>query len=168
MARFFVATALAAERVTVEVFVGTEFRGADFRVVASFAFIGLETGVPTRFATNFLAASFLAVAVLAPAIFPAALRLVAAFRAAGRGGASFRTTPFAAARIVLAATVFDLEAFDLEARIAVAFGRATLTSPRVARPDGRAFAAAAFTVGRRVDLLRGLEAMGSTLVTVAT
>src|SRR6202011_859209 len=56
--------------------------------------------------------------------------------------------------------------FGFGARVGAALGRATLTSPRIARPDDRAFAAA-FTVGRRVGLLREVEAMGTTLVTVA-
>jgi hypothetical protein len=49
---------------------------------------------------------------------------------------------------------------------AEAFGGDTLTSPRMGRTGFRAFVTAAFTVGRRVDLLREVEAMGTTLGTV--
>jgi hypothetical protein len=130
---------------------------------------------------DFLAAIFLAVGVLAPlavfwaplltdavlteavltdAALPAGLRLTATFRAA-----IFSVRPFG----------FPVRACDFAVPPRALFGFAdagftweTFTSPRMARPDGRAFAAAAFAVGRRIGLLRGVEAMGNALVTVAT
>lgn len=58
--------------------------------------------------------------------------------------------------------------FGLADRTDAAFGRETLTRPRMARPRVPAFTAAALIVGRRFGLLREVEAMGITLVTVAT
>jgi hypothetical protein len=120
--------------------------------------------------TDFLAAIFPAVGVLAPlAVFCApilteAVLTVAVLTAGFRLTATFR------------AAIFSLRPFGARAfapRGLFAFADAvltweTFTSPRMARPAGRVFAAAAFAVGRRIGLLRGVEAMGNALVTVAT
>jgi hypothetical protein len=125
---------------------------------------------------DFLAAIFLAVGVLAPlavfwaplltdavltdAALPAGLRLTATFPAA-----IFSVRPFG---FPVRACDFAVPPRALFSFADAGFTWETFTSPRMAGPDGRAFAAAAFAVGRRIGLLRGVEAMGNALVTVAT
>jgi hypothetical protein len=62
--------------------------------------------------------------------------------------------------------------FGLAVRAGAALAAETLTNPRavpfVAVPVARRTVAAAFAAGRRFCLLRGVVAMGTTLVTVAT
>jgi hypothetical protein len=108
------------------------------------------------FATIFLAAIFLAVLVFERLTLPAMAFFAAAFFA---GPCAFRTATFTARF----APVRPL--LGLAAPAAAAFGRETLTNPRIARPGGRAFTTA-FTCGRRVGLLRGVDGMGTSLVTV--
>jgi hypothetical protein len=135
------------------VFAGTPraagFLTAEFLEGGVFAFTVLETA--------FRAVSFLVVAVPVPLTFLD----VVDFRVA----ATAWVATFAAPRFGLAAVARAVFGFAI--RAGVAFGRTTFTSPRIARPGDRAFATA-FTVGRRVGLLREVEAMGTTLVTVAT
>ena len=110
---------------------------------------------------GFFAAIFLAVAVLVLAGFLAEVPVATLFR-----GVSFAARCVvldAALAIALGAT-----ARTFFAAAEAAFGRETLTSPRMGRPGFRAFPTAALAVGLRVGLLRGVEAMGATLGTVET
>lgn len=161
-AAIFVATPLAAGCLTAEFFVAENFtvgfREADFLIAPAFGFMFFDTA--------FLAVIFLAASVLALAGFPMEVLAVAAFRACNRDGVVFRIAALVASCVVLAAP--DRVVFGFVVRAGGAFARETLTSPRMARPGGRTFAAAAFSGGRRIGLLRGVEAMGPTLVTVAT
>jgi len=116
-------------------------------------------------ALDCFAASFLAVAAPAPLAFRAVSLAVPGLRAGDRDAVAFWVAPFIAARLVPEPPVRAV--FGLVLWSGVAFGRETLTRPRMARPDDRPFAAA-FTVARRVDLLCEVEAMGTTLVTVVT
>jgi hypothetical protein len=136
----------------------TGFRAPDFLTVAAVALVSR--------AMTFPAASFLAVAVAVPAGLLAVTRAVFAFRADNRDGKIFRIAAFVASRF--AVVVPARAVFGFLAGTRGVFAAVTLTRPRMARPDDRAFDAAAVVVGRRVDLLRGVEAMGTTLVTVAT
>jgi hypothetical protein len=97
--------------------------------------------------------------------FRAVALAVVGFRAGDRGDATFCLTPFVDARLVPESPVRAV--FGFAPRFWAAFGWETLTRPRIARADDRPFAAA-FTAERRSDLLCEVEAMGTSLVTVAT
>src|SRR4029079_16062325 len=86
------------------------------------------------------------------------------FRAAAglRGATAARVATLVVARLVPAA--LSRAVFGFATRTGAAFGRATFTSSRMVR----AAFAVAFGTGRRFGLLREVEAMGTTLVTVAT
>jgi hypothetical protein len=144
-------------------FVATVALPADFRATGFWAADFLATAVfdlVSRTA-DCLAASFLAVAVALPLDFPA----VTGLRGDEREAATFCVAAFVAWRFV--PELPPRAAFGFAPRSWAAFGRDTLTSPRMARPDDRPFAAA-FAVARRVDLLCKVEAIGTTLVTVVT
>jgi hypothetical protein len=64
--------------------------------------------------------------------------------------------------------VLGLARAGFVARLDATLGRATLTRPRAAAAGFRAFARVAFAAGRRVALLRLVEAMASTFGTVET
>jgi hypothetical protein len=147
-AAFFGTTPRATGRVPRAAFGATSFATGLCLAETSVEPPFLETAVVGCFATRFLAAPFMSVA-LAPALMPAA------FPGCDRVAAALGPPRFFFAVVALAA------------RVGAVFTRVTLTSPRMARADGRAFADAAFDVGRRVGLLRGVEAMGTALVTVA-
>jgi hypothetical protein len=124
------------------------------RVVAGFFVTALVR------VTAFLAAIFLSETALAG--FLGEVLAVEALRA------GVREVWAVALSFVLPATalvVFSPAVFGLVVAVA---GRDTLTSPRMGRSRFRAFAAVAFIDGRRVDLLREVEAMGTTLGTVET
>jgi len=137
-ADFTVAAAVPAD------FLALGFAAADFRLVPVFDFVSLVLGC---FAANFRAVVLVGVG----------------FRADDRDDAAFWVVPFAAGRFVPEPP--DRAVFGLASW--ATFGRETFTRPRMARPADRPFAAA-FAVARRVDLLCGVEAMGTTLVTVVT
>jgi hypothetical protein len=108
----------------------------------------------TDFETGRFAVSFLAVVVLFA--FLTAIPPDAGFRAGVRD-AAFRA--MALAVLGLARAVFAT-------RLDATFGRVALTRPRAATAGFRAFARVAFAAGRRVGLLRLVEAMASALGTV--
>jgi len=141
---FFVATAFAAG------FLAVDFAAAaGFLAGAAFLAVDFLTEAGFRTAAVFLAAIFRALA-------DRAVFLAVALRAAvARVGVLVRSFAFDAT----ARTVFALVPGD--------FARAAFAGRRAGRPGFRAFADA-FTVGRRIGLLREVEAMGSTLGTVET
>ncbi|MGD0429894.1 MAG: hypothetical protein ABSA58_02275 [Acetobacteraceae bacterium] len=106
---------------------------------------------PTFFAPTFFALAFLATAPVATALVVWVVRAV--------------TFPD---RTALRAVTLEVVAFAFFGFAVTSFGRETFTSPLMGRLDDDAFAAVAFTFGRPVDLLRGVEAMGSTLGAVET
>jgi hypothetical protein len=124
-------------------------------------------------AAGFLAgAAFLAVGFLTEVSFRAAAVFLAAIFLALAGRAGFLTAALRAAVVRAGALLVRSFAFDATARMDFAlvagdFARAAFAGARTGRTGFRAFADA-FTVGRRVGLLRGVEAMGSTLGTVET
>jgi hypothetical protein len=125
-------------------------------------FAALAVTVPFAFlATGFWAAAFAF----------ALVGLAAACLAVVTAALDFLWTPAAAAdlRVAFWSAVLEVARFAPAppARDGFALARDTLTSPRMARPEDRLFAAA-FAVARRADLLCEVEAMGTTLVTVAT
>jgi hypothetical protein len=105
------------------------------------------------------AAARFAIGFAVPAAFCVVLAVVG-LRDCDRVEAAFWTTRFEAVGFVR-------PILDFVARVWTTFGWGAFTRPRIARPDDRPFAAA-FAVARRVDLLCEVEAMGTTLVTVAT
>jgi len=162
-AGFAFATAFAATRFTAGLF-GATFFGAATLPRAAAEVRG------TALATGFFAAIFLAVTVRPGAGFRADDRAVAATRVLAFAVWVFARWLFTA-RVVftvlaLLLAVAARAVFGFAARTASGFARATFTSPRMERPDGGAFPFDAFAGGRRVDLLRGVEAMGTTLGTV--
>jgi hypothetical protein len=144
-------------------------------VTAPFPFVFLVTGfwagtflaatvfAPVSRALDCFAATFLAVAVTATPDFRAVPVVAADLRE--RDGVAFWLTVLGVARFAPDPPFRADAGFAL--RSWAVFGRDTLTSPRMAFPDGRPLAAA-FAVTRRFDLLCEVEAMGTTLVTVAT
>jgi hypothetical protein len=147
---FFGAALLVAAFFTTGLFAAALFVADTGFRAAGFVFFGV-----IFLAAILLAAFVLERVVLLTAIFFAAALLV--------GVRAFRTAAFAAVRFVLVVPVRPL--LDAATRAGAVFGREILTNPRIARPEGRAFTNA-FTSERRVGLLREVDGMGITLVTV--
>jgi hypothetical protein len=105
------------------------------------------------FETAFFAPGFFATAFLATALIVPALVFWVVRAATFSDRAAFRAVTLA----VVALVFFGLAA--------PSFGRETFTSPLMGRLDDDTFA---FTFRCPVDLLRGVEAMGSTLGAVET